>query len=405
MTAEGQMSTEESTTAEGARTLVLLETIFCDYESDPEILGNYFSRFELTVTSLSRQEVPEGVTFRTTIYLSTDKGEWGDRVRALVARAQEAASPRVEIRIHDYTHPEIGYPEGDPTRVDWAKNPSKHSPYREQLFEAAHNDVDRNSLDRLLRVTIDDDDIWLPWHVKNLVEVAARAREDERVSWDGVLAIGLLDVNLGYTGEGGVALETLALERTLTGDKYYVIDKPAELETLWPYSPWSIPEVMDLNQKRRLEQRGIGLYAVRNYVPSFVYMRWGQNLSIQRKDGLIIRTLGRTPVASPAALLDLTPDEVPHVDAPLWFGILRGRLSVEARRNGTTVDVFTSFDDIALPDSEVCYYLMQGAEKVGMLPYSRKGRVMFRNVPPGVKVRAYHKRGGKVVERIDSRLV
>ena len=392
-------------TTESALTLVLLETIYCDYQTDPEIIGSYFTRFEHTVASLAQQDVPEDATFRATIYLSTDKGEWGDRVRALIEEALRTAAPRVDIRIHDYTHPEIGYPEGDPTRVDWAKNPSKHAPYRERLFEAAHEDVDLEALDRLLRVTIDDDDIWLPWHVKNLVEVAARAREDERVSWEGVLALGLLDENLGDTGEDGVTLETLALERTLTGDKYYVIDKPAELETLWPYSPWSIPEVMDLNQKRRLEQRGIGLYAVRNYVPSFVYMRWGQNLSIQRKDGLIIRTLGRTPVASPAALLDLTPAQVPHVDAELWFGILRGRLSIEARRNGTTVDVFTSFDDIAVPSSEVCYYLMQGNEKVGMIPYSRKGRVMFRNAPPGVKVRGYHKRDGKVVERIDSRQV
>ncbi|MGP5384740.1 hypothetical protein [Brachybacterium tyrofermentans] len=392
-------------TTEDARTLVLLETIFCDYESDPEILGNYFSRFELTVASLARQEIPEGVAFRATIYLSTDKGEWGDRVREVVSAAQESAGHGVELRIHDYTHPEIGYPEGDPTRVDWAKNPSKHSPYREQLFEAAHGDVDRSTLDRLIRVTVDDDDLWLPWHVKNLVEIAARARADERVTWEGVLAIGLLDVNVGYAGDEGVTLDSVALERTLTGDKYYVIDQPAQLETLWPYSPWSIPEVMDKNQKRRLEQRGIGLYAARNYVPSFVYMRWGQNLSIQRKDGLIITTLGRTPVTAPADILDLTPEQVPHREAPLWFGILRGRLSIDARRNGTTVDVFTSFDDIAMPSSEICYYLMQGSEKVGMISYSRKGRVVFRNAPPGVKVRGYHKRDGKVVERIDSRLV
>lgn len=392
-------------TAEPARTLVLLETIFCDYETDPEILAHYFSRFELTVASLARQQVPEGVAFRTTIYLSTDKGEWGDKVRALVAGAQASAAPGIELRIHDYTHPEVGYPEGDPTRVDWAKNPSKHSPYRERLFDAAHTDVDLTVLDRLLRVTIDDDDLWLPWHVRNLVDVARRAREDERVTWEGVLAIGLLDVNLGYTGEEGVTLETLALERTLTGDKYYVIDRPSELETLWPYSPWSIPEVMDKNQKRRLEQRGIGLYAVRNYVPSFVYMRWGQNLSNQRKDGLIITQLGRTHITSPKEILELTEEQVPHREAPMWFGILRGRLSIEARRNGSTVDVFTSFDDIAHPSSEICYYLMQGSEKVGLIPYSKQGRVMFRNAPPGVKVRGYHKRDGKVVERIDSREV
>lgn len=392
-------------TAEETKTLVLLETIFCDNESDPEILGKYFARFELTVASLARQEVPNGTSFRATVYLSDGKGEWGLRVRDLITSAQEDAAPGVELRLHEYSHPEIGYPEGDATRVDWAKNPNKHSPYRERLFEAAHTDVDLESLDRLLRVTIDDDDLWLPWHIRNLVDIARSARQDERVGWKGVLAIGLLDTNVAYVGEDSVIVETLALERTLTGDKFYVIDEPAQLDTLRPYSPWSIPEVMDKNQRRLLEKRGIGLFAARNYAPSFVYMRWGQNLSIQRKDGFIIRTLGRTPVRVPANVLELTPDQVSYVEAPLWLGILRGRLTIKARRNGATVEVSTTFDGIASPTSEICFYLLKEGEKIGNIGYSRKGRAIFRDAPPGVKVRGFHRRDGKVVERVDSHQV
>lgn len=391
---------------EPASTLILLETIFCDYEHDPEILASYFERFQLTIESLSKQQVPARAELSVVVYVSGDKGTWADKVHGEIDRWQDVRDARVSIKIHTYEHPEIGYPEGDQTRVDWQKNPSKHAPHREQLFASSCGAVDFSAYDRLIRITLDDDDVWLPWHATTLVTVAEAARSDRRVAHEEDLALGLLDVNIAYIGDGEIEVRTVALERTLTGDKFYVIDEPGARDDLAKRSAWSIPEVMDKEQQRRMRRHGVGLYAVRNYGAGFVYMRWGQNLSRQRKDGFQIVGLGSQTLAAPRDILELSRNQVPtDRSSGLWFGILPGRLKVEAKRHGRQVHASTNFDDVKKAGSQLALQVMRGDKRIDVRAYGSSATAVFEDVPSGVTVRAFIRRDGEITDRAASQEV
>ncbi|WP_193128824.1 hypothetical protein [Gulosibacter sediminis] len=391
---------------EPASTLILLETIFCDYENDPEILSSYFERFQLTLESLSKQQVPAQAELSVVVYVSRDKGTWIEKVQGEIDRWRDIRDARVAIKIHTYDHPEIGYPEGDQDRVDWQKNPSKHAPYREQLFTSSCKAVDFSAYDRLIRVTLDDDDVWLPWHTTTLVTVAQAARSNERIAHQDDLALGLLDVNIAYIGDDEVEVRTVALERTLTGDKFYVIDDPGSRDDLARRSAWSIPEVMDKDQKRRMARHGVGLYAVRNYGAGFVYMRWGQNLSRQRKDGFQIVGLGSQTLAAPQDVLELSRNQIPTDESSgLWFGILPGRLKVDAKRHGRQVHASTNFDDVRKTGSQLALQLMRGGKRIDVRAYGSSANTVFENVPPGVTVQAFIRRDGAIIGRATSREV
>ena len=212
-------------------------------------------------------------------------------------------------------------------------------------------------------------------------------------------------MNLGYTGDDGVTLRLLA-SRAHSHRRQVLRhrqacparDSLAVLPLVDPRGHGQQPEATVSSSAAS----GSTPFATTS--PSFVYMRWGQNLSIQRKDGLIITTLGRTQVTSPADLLDLTPDQVPPrgrcavVRRP-YAGDCRSTRGVTEPPSTCSPASTTSRCPAARSATTSC----RGSEKVGTISYSRKGRVMFRNAPPGVKVRGYHKRDGKVVERIDSR--
>ncbi|WP_282852877.1 hypothetical protein [Gulosibacter sediminis] len=391
---------------EPASTLILLEMIFCDFENDPDILSSYFERLQLTLESLSKQQVPAHAELSVVVYVSQDKGTWIDKVQGEIDRWAEVRDARVSITTHTYDHPGIGYPEGDPTRVDWQKNPSKHAPYREQLFTSSCAAVDFGAYDRLIRVTLDDDDIWLPWHTTTLVTVAEAARSDERIAHQEDLALGLLDVNLAYIGDHEVEVRTVALERTLTGDKFYVIDKPGARDDLAKRSAWSIPEIMDKEQQRKMAHHGVGLYAVRNFVAGFVYMRWGQNLSRQRKDGFQLVGLGSQTLSTARDVLGLSQKQVPTGrTSELWFGILPGRFKVEAKRRGRRLEVSTNFDDVKKSGAQLALQVMRGNKRIDVRAYGQSANAVFEDVPPAVTVRAFIRRDGEVTDRAASQEV
>lgn len=386
-------------------TLVLLDILFCDFESDHEILARYFERFRLTLDSLQQQEVPEGAELLITVQMSADKKEWISRAQEILRTPPK--SPRNAIQLWQYEHPAEGYPGGDPDRVDWVKKPNLHSPLREKMFIACHGDLPVERYARVIRVGLDDDDLWMPWQTTNLLMIADAARHDPKVTHDGVLAIGILDTMVGYVGDEGVDVVSSQLRRSLTGDKFHVIDHPTSVADMAAHSPSAVPEQVDVEYHVRFDRRGIGLYAAGGCVPGFIYMRWGQNLSRQGKEYLENEQFGRVHVAAPELVARIPEADVPRSSRELWFSVPGEAppLKVSARRVGAQVRVNSNYRNLPGRHLKVCYYLMQGSTRVDARWYEEDPRAVFENAPEGVRVRAFVRDADGTIIRAQTGLV
>lgn len=391
--------------AEPAFTLVILDVLFCDYERDPEILDRYFARFEHTLASLQAQRVPEDVELLVTIQISADKRPWIDRLVRLLRTP--TASSRTRIRLFEYEHPAEGYEGGDPERVDWLKKPNLHSPLREQMFRETHRGLHLDRYRRVIRVGLDDDDVWMPWQTATVCAIANAARLDPAVEHDGALALGMLDTLVGYVGDDGIDVDSVQLKRSLTGEKFHVIDDPESVDAIATYSPSAVPERIDVEFHERFARRGIGLYAAGGYTPGFVYLRWGQNLSRQGKEYLETKRFGRVHVDGPAVVASIPHEDVPRDDRRLWFGVpgFVVPLKVSARRRGSDVVVDSNFAFQPGRGLKVCYYLMKGTEHLATRWYSTESKAVFEDAPSGVRVRAYVRATGGSTTRAESEMV
>lgn len=372
-----------------ARTLLLVETMFCDNEQDPAVLDTYFERFRLCLSSLQSLKIPEGAECLVTIYMSTDKQRYIDEVLLLLENG--AAASRLSIRVHQYTHPTDGYP--GPDRIDWLKSPNKHAPYRDRLFAEAHRDIGYGAYDRLIRLAIDDDDIFLPHHGSNILAMADAAQADAPDA--DVVILGPLRTFIAYVSEDGVDLEEVEMRRSLTGNKAFVIRDPQRVDP-GNLSPWSAPELMTAVQAKSATGRGQQLRPVHANAPSFVYMRWGQNLSSHRKDFHITEALSARHLAAVSDLLSIEEDVSSR---SLSFDPVPLDLRLTVRRDGTRTAVTSNFDRLRVGTGKICFQIFDKGTRIASTSYSQRSSAVFPDIPPGAQVRGYVKLDGKIVGR------
>lgn len=381
----------------GNRTLVLLETMFCDNERDEKVLATYFERFKLSLASLLAQKIPEDAELLVTIYISSDKQEWIRRTRRIVEAASH--SPRARYRIHEYDHPTEGYPQRD--HIDWKKNPNKQAPYRSDHFVKAHSDVQFQEYGRMLRAAIDDDDVMLSFHIGSMLRMADAAQEEYKN--DEIIALGPLRTYIGYVEEAEVHFEDVEMRRSISGNSFLLIKNPS-VANLASLSPWSIPEVMDVYQGTLAQSRGIRLSYVRGHCPGLAYMRWGYNLSAHRKDFHVLQkhaefTLGEVEeIHASAQCEDLHKER-------FSFGLLSPDLRLTVRRRGDEVAVISNFDKLRLRNAQLCFYLMSGKKRIGVRSYSMDPRARFSDAPPRVQVVGFIRFQGKIIARVASERV
>ena len=311
----------------GPRDLMILESMFCDNEQDQEVLSDYFRRFRHTLGSVLRQQLPDELELLVTVYMSSDKRRWIDHAWAIVDAAELA--PNMVVRIREYDHPPGRHPAA--TGVDRLKSPHKHAPHRDRLFQEAHRDVDLSVYRSLVRVAVDDDDLWLPHHAGELHRIAREGRR--RHPGAGVLALGPVNCVIGYLSEDGVEADVVSLRRTLTGEKFYTVEHPTA-EGVATLSPWSVPEILDDAMAQRLAERGITLRYVKGNRPGFVYVRWGRNLSNYRKDYHVAHSFGTFRTGSVEELAAVEANALPEVELGLEFGTLGQEPEVRAARAG-----------------------------------------------------------------------
>lgn len=369
--------------------LILIETMFCDFEQDPAVLDTYFQRFRLCLRGLQRLEVPTAAQILVTLYMSSDKVEHLEQTRQLLDGT--ALPDGLRIRIHEYAHPAEGYPGDD--RIDWVKSPNKHAPFRDRLFAEAHQDVAFGEFERLIRMAVDDDDILLPHQPQNMLTMASAA-EAEAPETE-VIVLGPLRTYVAYVDGGCADLEEVDMRRSLTGNKAFLIRNPGRTD-IRELSPWSVPELMTAVQARTIRLRGQRLLPVHDNEPGFIYMRWGQNLSAHRKDFHIERTHGRRRIDRLEELLELGPS---GEAGKLSFDLVPLDLRITARRVGAQVVVNSNLDRLRAPSAHLCLQVFRAGRRIASTPYSRKSSARFDDVPEGATVRGFLRFEGEIVGR------
>lgn len=377
-----------------SRTLVLLETMFCDNEQNEEVLAQYFERFKLSLRSLLKQKVPADSELLVTIYMSSDKQEWIRRVRRILNFTSH--SPRARYRICEYDHAPDGYPQRD--HIDWLKNPNKQAPYRSQHFVDAHSDIRMSGYGRLIRAAIDDDDLMLDHQVTSLVEMAVAAEKE--YPEDHLIALGPLRTLIGYVEDSGVRFEDVDMRRSMGGNRCLVVKDPGAVD-LAPLSPWSLPEVMDLNQGAVAEKRGIRLSYVRGHRPGLLYMRWGSNLSAHSKSMHVLEKHSEFSIERVEDILEELQLDMPEQGA-LSFGLLAPDLRLSIRRSGDSISVVSNFDKLRIRGGQICFYLMSGARRVDVRGYSLEPRARFVGAPDPAHAVGFIRLNGEVVARVES---
>ncbi|MHA6600327.1 alpha/beta hydrolase family protein [Corynebacterium coyleae] len=252
---------------------VSAETIFCDYESDPEILDKYFSRWLHSLRSVANITIPDGVFFRHFLYISSDKLEFAGKLRDILNALPD--SQKTRFVIVPYDHPVGGYGYDEDSHPDQYKNPNKSAPNRDRLFERALSIEPVPEWERSIRLTLDDDDLWAPWHLSEIVRAADLAYDPDKV-----VGVGLENAIIAYIDKG--VADIVGLNKAMNGNKFYVSDnKKWSLQTR--LSPWSIPESFDPKNVTRMSKAGVTLTRISGNRPGWVYGRWGTNLSGREK--------------------------------------------------------------------------------------------------------------------------
>lgn len=377
---------------------VVIETVFCDGETKLMTQMLYFRRFEQTLLSMSRVRVPQGVRAIHVIYISSDKKQWLPRLRTAVAHF--AKTSRMETRIVVYGHPSHGYPALTAGHPDVLKGPNKQAPLRNRLFLAAQLDI--ASHHTLIRMTIDDDDLWLPWQLEEMITAINRAYTQAEYP---AFGIGLRRNLLAHVDENGVRIEDVSMNRMLTGNKAFVFP-PQQREKAYLYAPWNVPETMAENYRDQYRAQGIDLLVYEGNRPGFVYMRRGTNLSNQRKTGFIIETHAVSTVVAEKALLDhLSEQSPPSQPSEGTFTIDPPVYRITVNRTGDDISYHSNVKSALGNDVRLAFHLLHGTTVVAKTGYGRVASGVFHNAAPGCRVKMYVKRADQSRESKVSNVV
>ncbi|MDK1329046.1 hypothetical protein [Arthrobacter sp. zg-Y1143] len=374
--------------------LLWIDTVLCDAEDDPDIIERYLQRFLLTMESIGAQTIPDGADFRFTVNLSRDKLAYLPRIEQAICRL--GAAHRHGTRVHLYDHPPGGYGVPASSHIDSIKNPNKQPGRREALFAAAAAGENFGRYESLVRISMDDDDLYFPGHLSQISAFADALLVSHPES---VSAAGLYRQNLATVTPAGISMRDVDFNRVIPGNKFFVIPA-SHVPNAARYSPWAIPELIDEDAVERFAGTGVNLVLVRNNAPTFVYMRRAANLSLQSKDACIDNTHAEQEFSNEEDLLDhLRSSPAEPARVPVMAPLPREFRLTCSRAHDGTVNVSTNFDTMFGPGHRIAFYLMHGAERLDVRWYSGDGSAQFTHTPPGCTVRAFVQYDGEIIAR------
>lgn len=370
----------------------IIETIFCDNEQNPDVLHSYFLRFRHTIASIGALRVPQESVASALIYVSRDKARWIEEIRSIIDDVQPRSMVRFSLAVYDHPAEGYGYPEG--SHVDLLKNPNKSTDRRVTLFRNHAQQV-LVAAAHTIRIAIDDDDLFLRHH---LLQVDAIVTDQIRLFPKTILAIGLSGTFVGYSSNDAVRVECVLFNRIITGNKFFVIPHNY-YSSLERYSPWQIPEVIDVTLTERYNSEEFRYEVVHNNSPGLIYMRRQKNLSNQSKNPYVLRrTKEISYVSEPDLVADLPFLAGYEPSDHFVYGPFPTPFKVSAVRIGhSTVQFHTNLQEAFGDDCEVAFYLLKNGDRLNNIDYSPRSEGQFEDVPDEVQVRAFVRNSEKVI--------
>lgn len=243
---------------------ILVETLFCDVETDTSKLSRYFSYFCVLFRLIELQTYSR---FYWMISISADKTHHIAKLQTML----EQSPIRDKVFLNLYQHPEQGYGNDQETHVDRLLRPNVTIPeLREKHTRQFAHWLDEQGIDLnkqlLVKLALDDDDFISPKHFAVIAEGAGSVKERCQT---GPMYVGMDWIGVIYHGVSGGRLDSVHFTRTMHGAKYavnYGMDKT---------SPFAIPENFPGNDR-------YVMYSMP--YPTFFYNRHAFNLSISSKN-------------------------------------------------------------------------------------------------------------------------
>lgn len=332
----------DAAAAVDAKYFVVVETNFCDFEKDPKVRQDYLERWLIAIQQLAKVRVPQNVTLKHLLYISTDKQSERAQVSSLISSFPIDLQNR--FMIVDYSHPVEGYPESHgSTHIDIIKNPNKHAPRRDRLFGSVLPYLHWEQYDRLIRIAIDDDDWWMPWQVEEIIRISEAAFESESI-----VAVGLTQALVAYMADHKVT--HAEMNRVLTGNKFFLAssEKASELAVL---SPWGLPEVFTENWGENYARQGVVMKCTGDHHAGWVYGRWGKNLTVADKSKYNTEVFGEMVFENQIDLLQRLPDCVraDSLSTIPDLSLQPRELEVYGKRDGKRIWIDSNLKDMNVP--------------------------------------------------------
>lgn len=243
-------------------TLMISETIFVDVETRPEKLHEYLGFAQLLLGSIARQESVYDAHHLHLIYCSIDKGEILLSLARLINRSN-ATSRFSRIILVPYSHPKEGYTDDGSRDEKWMPNRYYGRPLK--LFSRALSllpDGFAEGFNTFLRFRLDDDDVWAPWALNELVYNARILIAEDGAD---VRYLGIPSVYLYYPYHGG-QLSLVRMKTIMHGSKV-IVSKDWTLLT--QRHPWQVVESFSKNTARKYRKNGVDLKLATNARPFF----------------------------------------------------------------------------------------------------------------------------------------
>ena len=197
--------------------LIILETVFCDVETDIDIINKYLG-FLLRSIELMTFSVYKNYFW--VIHVSEDKS---DSIALLNERIMLLGLAD-SVRINIYSHPELGYGNEGETHIDRLKRPNSTFPERREVLfnsykHALNEDFEKYNI--VVRLSLDDDDYFLPNHLlnvsKSVMDNLNTIREYKNI------VFGFNRILVAYhSGDGKADVHEVGFSRVLTGCKFSV---------------------------------------------------------------------------------------------------------------------------------------------------------------------------------------
>lgn len=254
--------------------LIITETIFADVEKRSDKVREFLNYYDLTLKSIANQVAVTNARHIHFSYVSSDKPVAVATIARMINRYNQQ-SDFSELRLVVFSHPAEGYPEPENGHIDRKMRPSLFGDRPGILFQKAFSNLASPALKTsklFIRASIDDDDAWLPWAMKEFayqgMELMSTPGRDNR-------CIGFPHQYIFYPMESG-RLDSVSMRMVMPGAKFNI---SSDWNTINRRHPWMLPESFSANNERRLRHQGVDIRLAYSARPCSIYIRRPGRLS------------------------------------------------------------------------------------------------------------------------------